>query len=512
MAKKYSEDLFQLIRSMGKAEKRHFKLYITRSSSRSDLKVIRLFDLIDKMKEYQEEQVLKKIPSIQKGQLPNLKAHLYKEILSSLRLLKTTDSLDLQLHELIDHAHILYKKGLFLQSLKILEKGKELAKSNHKFTFLAQLIALEKRIESLHITRSMQDRAETLSAEAIEISTHIDAVTRLSNLALQLYSWYIRKGHAHNDAEVAELTRFFKSHLPENAWAQTGFYQRLYLAQSYCWYAFIRQDFITYYRHTHTWVELFEQLPLMKRVETGHYIKGLHNLLNAHFDLRNQTRFAATLKRFDSFSKTERVQKNENFRIQTFLYLSQAKINQHFLRGTFCEGLALVPGIESRLSEYELFVDPHRVMVLTYKIAMLYFGSGDFSACIDYLHKIINDKPGLRADVQCYARLMHLLAHYELENYEIMEHLSRSVYRFMEKMDHLTEVEEEILKFLRRSMYISPYEMKTELVKFYNKIKPLEKNCFQSRIIVYLDIFSWLESKIYNKRLSEVVKEKYCRM
>src|SRR6476660_1251982 len=188
MSNRSTDILFQLIRSLEKAEKRHFKLYINRNSSNENLKIVQLFDALDKAKEYDEKLILKKVTDIQKAQLSNLKAHLYKQILASLRLLKSADSLYLQLNEQFDYAHILYKKGLFLQSLKILEKTKELAKANQKMTFLAQAIALEKRIESLHITRSMQDRAESLSAEALEVSRHIDMVARLSNLSLKLYS------------------------------------------------------------------------------------------------------------------------------------------------------------------------------------------------------------------------------------------------------------------------------------------------------------------------------------
>src|SRR5215213_3546713 len=199
MSKRSNDILFQLIQSLEKAEKRHFKLYIKRSSSNENLKIVQLFDAIDKMSEYDDKVLLKKLSSIQKTQLSNLKAHLYKQILASLRLLKSADSIDLQLNEQFDYAHILYKKGLFQHSLKILEKAKETAKANHKFTFLNQLISLEKRIESLHITRSMQDRAESLSEEAVEVARQINMVARLSNLSLQLYSWYIKHGHARNE-------------------------------------------------------------------------------------------------------------------------------------------------------------------------------------------------------------------------------------------------------------------------------------------------------------------------
>ena len=509
MSNRSQDILFQLIKSLEKAEKRHFKLYIKRSSANQDLKIVRLFDVLDHQEVYDEKSLLKKLPGTEKRQLYNLKTHLYKEILASLRLLKSADSMDLQLNEQFDYAHILYKKGLFQSSLRILERAKEIARTNQKLYFLAQVIALEKRIENLHITRSMEDRADQLAIEANDVSRHIDIVARLSNLSLQLFSWYTRHGHARNVKDEEGVNRFMKQNLPADAHTFTGFYERMYLYQSYCWFAFIRQDFLQYYRYAQKWVDVFRAEPLMIRVETSHYIKAMHYLLNAHFDLRNFTRFADTLREFEAFAQTARVMEHDNFRIQTFVYISQAKINQHFMLGTFREGLRLVPDIEAKMEENEIFLDAHRIMVLNYKIATLYFGSGDFSTSIDYLQKIIHETGHLRTDLQCYARLQHLLAHYELGNTDLMESLSKSVYRFMAKMENLTVIEEEMFKFLRQSFNISARELKPALESFLHKIKHLEKNRFETRSFAYLDIISWVESKVYRKTMGQIIHDKY---
>ena len=73
MPNRSADILFQLIKSLEKAEKRHFKLYIKRSSGKEDLKIIRLFDALVKQKEYDEKKLLKKMPDISKPQLANLK-------------------------------------------------------------------------------------------------------------------------------------------------------------------------------------------------------------------------------------------------------------------------------------------------------------------------------------------------------------------------------------------------------------------------------------------------------
>ena len=64
---------------------------------------------------------------------------------------------------------------------------------------------------------------------------------------------------------------------------------------------------------------------------------------------------------------------NKNNLIQSFIYLYIAKINKHFLEGSFSEGLAMIPAMEAKLKEIELYLDSHRILVFYYKIACLYF-------------------------------------------------------------------------------------------------------------------------------------------
>jgi hypothetical protein len=509
MPNRFTDTLFQLVHSLEKSEKRHFKLYIKRSSSNEDLKIIRLFDALDKMDDYDEPALLKKLAPVTKTQLANLKAHLYKQLLSALRLLKTTNSIDLQLSEQLDHARILYHKGLKHQSLKILERVKEMAKTNHKFNYLAQVISLEKKIETLHITRSTLEKTEQLAYESLDISEHISQVTRLSNLALLLYRWYVKNGHARNEQDIKNLNDFFKTNRPADEESITDFYELMYLYQAYCWYAFIRQDFLLYYRYSRKWIDLFDMEPGMREVETGHYIKGMHNLLNAHFDLRNYQQFQITLQQFEKFAATPAAKKHDNFRVHTFIYINSAKLNWHLMRGSFAEGLTMIPKLEKGLYENTMFVDRHRIMVINYKIATLYFGNRNYDKAIDYLDKIINGDADLRIDLQCYARLLHMMSHYELGNYEIIEHLIKSVYRFMAKMKNLTVVEEEMFRFLKKSFDIAPGRLKPFLQDFLQKIKHLEKNQFETRAFAYLDIISWLESKVNNTTMGQVLEKKY---
>src|SRR4030095_592699 len=111
MPNRSTDALFQLIKSLEKSEKRNFKLYVKRNSATESSKTIQVFDALDKMDNYDEQLLLKKNKGIKKQQLSNLKAYLYKQILSSLRQIKDSDNVDMLLHEQMDYARILYNKG-----------------------------------------------------------------------------------------------------------------------------------------------------------------------------------------------------------------------------------------------------------------------------------------------------------------------------------------------------------------------------------------------------------------
>ncbi len=509
MPNRSTDTLFQLIKSLEKSEKRNFKLFANRNTYGEELKIVQLFDALDKMDEYDEALLLRRNETIKKQQLSNLKAHLYKQVLGSLRLMDDDINIDIQLSEQMVYARILYNKGLYLQSLKVLDRIKDIAKANNQFTYFQQALFFEKSIESLYITRSIQNRAEQLSRETTEITNSLTLASQLSNLALQLYSWYIQNGHSRNEAESASVQNFFVEGLGDKAQQCVHFYEKLFLYQSHCWNAFIRQDFLQYYRYTQKWVDLFEKEPFMIVIETGHYIKGMHNLMGSHFDLGNYKKLTETLATFETFSKSPIVLNNVNNRIQCFVYGTLSVFNKHFLEGSFTEGLQIIPEIEKKIQEYEIYLDRHRILVFDYKTACLYFGSGDYEKTVDYLNKIINWKVDLRRDLQCYSRLLHLIAHYELGNEEILDSLIKSVYRFMAKMQNLSVVEEEIFKFIRKSFHLSVKTVKPELEKLLVKLKTLESNRFETRAFMYLDIISWLESKLENIPVQDILKRKF---
>ena len=224
MASVQSEPLFKLIKTLSKSEKRNFKLYANRIQSHEEAKFIQLFDVMDKLSCYDEEQILKKIPAIKKAQLSNLKRHLYKQLLISLRLIHIQRNIDIQIREQLDFAKILYNKGLYQQSLKLLERVKSIAFENHQDIHHLEIVEFEKLIESRHTTRSIENRADELAVESEKRTEIVSTTGLLSNLSLRLYGLYIQVGHIRNQKDAYFMWEFFKTNLPELDAQQTYFF------------------------------------------------------------------------------------------------------------------------------------------------------------------------------------------------------------------------------------------------------------------------------------------------
>lgn len=503
------EPVYDLIRSMSKAEKRNFKLYATRLSGNQEAKFVTLFDCMDSLDDYDETKILQRCP-IKKEQLPNMKAHLYKQILVSIRLLDVQRTVPMQLREQIDFARILYDKGLFRQSAKLLEKAKEQAIFYEQYTTALDIIDFQKKLDTHNIGRSVGSRSMTGSRQAIELCQRIENVNELSNIGVQLYGLYLQLGYARTQKDLDLIVQVFAPTLEKyEDETKLSFLEKVHLYQAQVWYNYIRHDMLTCYKYVCRWIALFEREPHMKLLMYDSYLQGYSRLLDGLFLLHSYRRFVQKLDAFeDEFEEFGRI--NDNAKMISLQIIYTHRINKHFWEGTFADGIRMVPEIEQYMERYGPHLDIHHRMVICYKIACLYFGGADYRRCMEYLGRIISTRdPQIRRDLQCYARILNLISSYEAGIDYNLDYQVRSVYQFLVKMNDMQQVQREMMAFLKRlnSMYESTF--KDELRQLYGRLKPLEKHPYERRTFYYLDVLSWLESKIKGCTVAEVIRRRF---
>ena len=509
MTKDQKDNLFLLVKSLTKSEKRQFKLYVGRLDINQESKFLNLFNFLDKSKNYDEAAILKR-GIVKKQQLANVKAHLYKQILVSLKLNPSHQNIRFQIREQLDFASILYHKGLYKQSLKILDKAKEVAIQNEEKNLAYEIVELEKIIESQYITRKISTRSVELTTQAKELSALNLISSKLSNLSLQLYGLILKSGYIKNEEESNEVKAYFNDRFPEFNFKDLGFREKLWLYNTYLWYSFLLQDFKNSYRYALKWVNLYEEYPHMIAVNPVFYLKGNNYLLEALFFIGNKQKFQDYLLGFQEVVTEKKFPNDENVQALTFLYLNLNSINLYFIDGSFDEGVKIIPKLERELDTFKDRLDDHDVMIFYYKFASMYFGHGDNTQCIFYLNKIISNRSLLiREDLQCFARVLNLVAHYEAGLDYNIEALLKSTYRFLLKINDLYEVQKEMIKFLKGLQDMYPQDLKQAFENLKGTLKKYEDHPFERRAFLYLDVISWLESKIQNVPIGDVIRKKY---
>lgn len=500
-----TDSLIRLVQSMSKSEKRNFKLIAQKTGS-SDKLYIQLFDYLDKYGDFDEKKILNKIVGMKKSQLSNTKATLSKSLLRALRDINKEEYPEIKARERFDFAKVLYAKGQYRESLSMLQVVKEMASNIDQKPLEYLALSFEKQIESQHVTKSMSPKAYQLAIESNEILKTLDLTNELSNLSLLLYARYLEKGYVKNEIEYDELHKYFHSLLPVVEIESLDFYQKLNLYQSYVWFYHMSQDFLNYYKYAQKWVNLFDQYPHMKSPATVLYIKGIHNVLNALFMAGKRKQFRVAIERLMLFNHDDQFKLSVNEKGQLQLFKYTHGINSVFMSGNYKYGVSFVKDLVETIETEDHPWDPSRIMVFNYKIACIYFGNGNIEQTITYLNKVEDSyQPRLKVDIQCFSRVLNLIAHYDLGNDILVSYKIKSVFRFLLKMGELEKVHTEIFRFIRRTPRMNESTIIDEFKKLRDKLAIIDQERFERRPFLYLDIISWLDSKINRVSMVEAI-------
>ncbi len=489
-----------------------FKLYSTRVGE-ADKKFVRLFDLIANQKEYDEPKLLKRVPEFKPHQMPNMKAHLYWQVLKCLQLANTKKLPEVYITEMIDYARILYSKCLYRECLMMIDKAKKQAAKNDSRLLLLELLEFEKMAIFQRESVNFEKRADEIIKETSATSKSVQNINTFSNLSLRLNSLYQNIGFIRNKNDLDKVTNFFHSGLPEYNEQRLSFHEKLYLYYSYTGYYFFIQDFKEGYKYAQKWLRLFEKQPEMQERKTEMYIKALNSVLVAQNKLYLYQDFMETHRRLVALKRSKKIILTENIKLHLFKTIYIHEMNRHFMLGEFRSGTRIVSGLQNELNNFIPKLDKHTVLLLYYKIACLYIGSGNFNEALKWLNKIINEREtNLREDLHSFARILRLICYYELDDDDSVEYNICSTYRFLSKRKSFVKFMQLIVAFLKGiRMDYSRMEVISRFRVLKKQMEELEKDKYEKRAFIYFDIISWLESKIDGRAIQDVVKEKAMR-
>jgi len=194
----------------------------------------------------------------------------------------------------------------------------------------------------------------------------------------------------------------------------------------------------------------------------------------------------------------------------TFIVSANLELEYYIKSGEYEMGIKFINQIIPSLDTIEGEANEMRKCSFYYNVAYLYFLKNEYSFSLKYLNKILNNK-NVKEDIEVfyYAGLLNLIIHYELGNFELLEHILKSTYRYLYKKNRVFKFEKQVYYFIR-SLFIlkSDEELKYSFYELKRKLEEISSDPFERGALGYIDLISWLECKITNRQFSDVVKEK----
>ncbi len=497
-------ELFELIKSLNKGEKRYFKRH-SLIKSKSDKNYLRLFDSIEKQAAYDEKKLRFQYKNHAFArQFPVAKSYLYERILKALDSSHT--SLFEEVRNYLHYAEILFAKGLFAQSIKILAKAKRSAIEYDKYFFVSEVLYWENEIA---LKKYDLDRMKEI---IIEDNHYLTLLKNIQMYRLLLYTVNVgdlgRKGEGVSGRNMERINKVIRHPAMQSESKALTFTAKQYYYDTLYFYWHAKGNNEKAMHASQKMLELFDRYPEKIISSFYTYMAKFNNLLVLHSEERNHQEVSRLLSKLKADNSLIR---NPADKAWGFSVYSSHLLNLYQQTGQFGEAVKIIPTLKNEFSKYEGLLNPHEKILYYYNFSLIYFAVKDFNSCIKYLNLIRNDvSPNTRMYVDRFLTLFYIVVHYEAGHLDLLPHLTNSAYRYLDKHYGLSEIEKVMLQLFKTELPKAKSRiqinglfrrLKGEMLLFSDSLT--EKYNFE-----YFDFISWVDSKIQNRSFAEVVREK----
>lgn len=509
---KVSDDLFQLIKSLDKQEKRYFKLQMNASASSLKQNLIDLFNAVDKQETYNEDKIKAKFierPFVK--QLHVAKNRLYKSILKHLNSYYAEQSTEGALYRMIHESEILYDKGLYAQGKKLLKKAKKQALEQEQFLYLLQILHLEVQFfgEQHNIEQLRKHSSEGYKV-GLKIIDRYRNFMELNMMRTKVAEYISRRNSGKIKEELEHLFTSDEKNLlasEDKALSFTALTRQLVVNSVYTRLA---GENLKSYEYRIRLVELLEDNQNKLRGTAKAYISALNNLLGIQTELEKYDEALITLDKLEALKEGKRFKITEKRSLDILFRVAIGRISIFVETNNFEKALLNIEKIENILEEYGDKMSIAYRLIFKYNIAFVFFCTQNYQKATSWLYDLLNEeKVDTREDIHSFSRILNLISYYELGNVQLLDSVLKSTYRHFKNRESTYQYEDLIIKFIRKAINIADkQQLKNSFEALKEKMIRLLNDPDEVEGINNMKIISWIDSKIKNQAMSEILLEK----
>lgn len=484
-------ELFELIDSLTKNEKRYIKVNSTRHNSKNKI-YADMFSAICKSDSANEKQfrLKNKNQKFIKNYSFN-KFYLYKLVLKYLAEYNREKSVDGKIQNMIMECKVLFAKTLYRQYFKSIQRAKNYALKHERYGFLLQILEMEKII--IKKEEIQTEKGNAIYMEALSAIEHLNRSFEFSRISNELLSRYRFHGLQRDKTQEFNISRLFN--------------HRIINSQE----DFSPKELEAYYRINEIAYEMqadYEnsykmQVKRLKNVQDNpHSFKDtiisyeldiLSSILNTSLKLDMVDEAEKYLQEYRLKDKDKLSDLGDSEIIETLIKF-QINIKKNDLAGA----KLMIPELDNILIKYHNKILIDTELTIRYYITVYFILIGDFenalARCNSLLSHPLIEK---REDYHSYLKILTLIIHFELKNYSLLGYLIKSTYRFLLKHKKLYKIEAVVLEFIRKLPEINNEEdLMFSLKKYQNELKKLKADNFEKNAFEYFDFLKWIEAKV----------------
>lgn len=505
---KPSTELFKLVKSLSKSEKRFFKMSSALQSG--DKNYLKIFDVIEKQQDYDEEALKKEFAKETFiKHLPSEKNHLYKLILKSLRSFYGEHSISSILKQEIKNVEILYNKALYRECEKFVARAKVLAEEYEKFYYWFELISWEKKLlEEAYQEGEFGTNLDDLVEEEELVMSKLRNLAEYQIIYSKINLIFRSGGFTRNERERKIVDDIADYHLikGKNTAISTKAASMCYYIKGLC--AATNRNYNDSFQFFNRTREILDNNPKIKEDSAQRYVLTMIFLIRCHVD-SNQFDEAKKL-----MTELRALPENKSFSSTDIsLKIFSNSYNQELAmlhkQGEFSKSLELLDEITKVSDLHYDKLNKEQELLFSYNKAYSYFGVGEYKKALSSLIEVLNDnEPNLRQDIYSFARLLNLVIHFELENYDYLEYVIKSTNRYLSKYEKDYKIEDVLIKYIRKLAKTPNSIAQLELFEAMGtEVSKLLQERHEQVILEYFHVSAWINSKLNKSNFSAEVKK-----
>jgi hypothetical protein len=425
-----SADLWELIQSLSKTEKRYFRRHSSVWSDDSETSYLRLFDLLSTQHQYDPAGILQEIndPAFEKRYSAH-KHYLYNVICRVMRSYHAESAASQRIQGWLADASFLFRKTLFEQAYKVLQKAWKPAADLELFATMLEILRWEKRILKRIRSKDRTQLLEEVNHRLARTLHQLQEEQEFDELYEKVYG-FSQAGHegkAGMDTLIDHHPLMQGEQLPGSFRAQHFYYQVLIFR------AQLHGDLGGAMKWQSKQLDLWQGHTLIQEEEPHRYSVVMANYLGiaAAVPLKAEYERVRPL-----LAKLEVSSPLDQFQIELQLYHLDLLfwLNQRDYDAAI-KGMPAVTWLERNREK----LHASRLMAFFYNLAFVEFMGGNYRASMKWVRQHAADgRQAERQDVQAAMQMLLFIMYYEMNEPDLMESQYRSLTRFLNLYsDHL---------------------------------------------------------------------------